>query len=50
MSLEPLSPDEEFERRLEKVMLSVSCPYCKADMVDNKCPNCGHDPSTRRRH
>lgn len=42
-----MTEEERFEQRLAEAMASVTCPFCGADMLDNVCIACGHDPSTR---
>lgn len=42
-------PDREaaFQERLARALTDPACPFCTAEMVDGRCPGCGHDPSTR---
>lgn len=36
-----------FQTNLARVLADPACPFCTAEMVDGRCPDCGHDPSTR---
>lgn len=42
-----MNPNDEFELRLDAVLLNDECPFCNELMIEGRCYICGHDPSSR---